>query len=274
MNQSGQVGWLSLLALVLVTSLAWPQNPAMRPDMPARILEIRPQAPEITQRFISLQRELQPSARSWVEEQARREMQRPTPDLAALRVQVRSRFAGSEASANSVHPQPPKATNIPSGADIEAMVFVVLMQAANDTDQDLQQIMAEVKAETAAKQKLRDLANEVIQEAASARPGATRQPCRTSICQSLPGELSPLAVTTARTKHPVRIAVPGNLTYAALQQLGAQMQLQADGLDDLSQQDQLQLQMLMDKRSQFEQMLSNIMKSQQDTASSVVSNLK
>ncbi len=44
-----------------------------------------------------------------------------------------------------------------AGGDIEALAFIVLMQATNDVDSDLKAIMAQVKAETAAKSHLRDL---------------------------------------------------------------------------------------------------------------------
>jgi hypothetical protein len=44
---------------------------------------------------------------------------------------------------------------IPAGGDIEELAFVVLMSATNDQDNDLQEIMNEVQALTAAKLLLR-----------------------------------------------------------------------------------------------------------------------
>jgi hypothetical protein len=44
---------------------------------------------------------------------------------------------------------------MPPGGDISELCFVVLMEATNDQDQDLQEIMNEVQAQTAAKQFLR-----------------------------------------------------------------------------------------------------------------------
>jgi hypothetical protein len=52
------------------------------------------------------------------------------------------------------------------GQDIDALAFIVLMNAANDMDKDLQEIMGEVKAMTNAKQKLRDLINLVNKDVA------------------------------------------------------------------------------------------------------------
>ncbi len=58
-------------------------------------------------------------------------------------------------------------TNMGVGnGDIEAVAFIVLMQATNDMDNDLQEIMAEVKSMTNAKQKLRDLINLVNKDVA------------------------------------------------------------------------------------------------------------
>src|ERR1043166_865685 len=47
------------------------------------------------------------------------------------------------------------------GGDIEAMVFIVLMEAAKSAREDLRAIMAEVKAITAAKSALRDVISKI-----------------------------------------------------------------------------------------------------------------
>jgi hypothetical protein len=46
-------------------------------------------------------------------------------------------------------------SGIPAGADVEELAFVVLMNATNDQDNDLQEIMNEVQAQTNAKQFIR-----------------------------------------------------------------------------------------------------------------------
>jgi hypothetical protein len=263
-----QIAVLTMLVLLPGTSYLCAQNSSMRMEA-VRPEAVRPLAPALTQRFTVLHSSLQPSARSWAEQQARMEAQRP-PDLAALQSQIRARFASSLSPAKPSSPS----LSIPAGADIEAMAFIVLMQATNDMDQDLQQIMDQVKAENEAKQQLRNLLNQVNRDVASASAGMKQQPCRTPGCQSLSSELMRLSAATAQSKRPVRLSAPANLTYGQLQQVAAQMNQQLDSLGDLSQQQQMQLQMLMDRRSQFEQILSNIMKKQQDTASSIVSNMK
>ena len=154
------------------------------------------------------------------------------------------------------------------------MVFVVLMQAANNADQDLQQIMNETKAMNAAKDRLRALAERAAREAASANAANAKQPCRTQFCQSLPAELREISGSTAQSRHPVRLSAPENLTNGQLPGIAGRINRQLSSVSDLSQQMQLQLQTAMDKRSQLEEMASNVMKKQQDTANAVVSNMK
>jgi len=47
-----------------------------------------------------------------------------------------------------------------------------------------------------------------------------------------------------------------------------------DSLQDMSDVDSLKLQQLMDNRSQLEQMLSNVLKKQDETASQILKNLR
>jgi hypothetical protein len=64
---------------------------------------------------------------------------------------------------------------IPAGADIEELAFVVLMQAANDQDNDLQEIMNQVQAQTAAKQFLRQQMQIVNNDVANNSAQQTRE---------------------------------------------------------------------------------------------------
>jgi hypothetical protein len=65
-------------------------------------------------------------------------------------------------------PSTPEGLGSLSGSgDIEAIAFVVMMEATRSAEQDLKTIMAEVKAMTAAKAKLRDLINTVNRDVAA-----------------------------------------------------------------------------------------------------------
>src|SRR5579864_352434 len=80
----------------------------------------------------SLLAQVNPSQRAWIVREARRSADGQVGDLTG---EVKSGY--------------------PGGGDIEALCFLVLMEATRDMDSDLQTIMAEVKAQTNAKQALR-----------------------------------------------------------------------------------------------------------------------
>ena len=224
--------------------------------------EVRPIQPEMTRRFAALQPRLQPSARMWVEQQARVEAQKSAPDVAGLESAIRSRFRTNARSA----------ANAP-GADIEAVAFLVMMQATQDMDKDLQAIMAEVKSMTNAKQKLRDLINQVNKDVAD-NAGKPDAPCLTPQCGSLASELKELAATTAGLRNPVRLSAPARPTHANLRVLQGQLKQNLDSMSEMSETESLRLQMVMDRRSKFMATLSNILKKMSNTSDSIVQNMK
>lgn len=70
----------------------------------------------------------------------------------------------------------------------------------------------------------------------------------------------------------VAAALKGALAEADAEIAG--LKRQHDSLSDLSQQDQLRLQMAMDRKNKLETMLSNIMKAASDTQQAIVNNMK
>lgn len=65
---------------------------------------------------------------------------------------------------------------IPPGADVDELAFVVLMDATNDQDQDLQMIMNEVQVQTKQKQLLRDRISIVNRDATGMETDAVTPP--------------------------------------------------------------------------------------------------
>jgi len=121
--------------------------------------------------------------------------------------------------------------------DIEAVAFLVLMQAAKSAQEDVRAVMAQVKAITAAKRRLRE----------KSRP-----------------------------------AVADELDYEAVFHVVATLyakQLQAEMAElleksELSEMEQLRLQMAMDRLAKMMSTLSNILKKMADTAGQITQNLK
>lgn len=139
----------------------------------------------------------------------------------------------------------------PPGMDIEALAFLVLMEATKDQEDDLRRIMAETQAENRKKA--------AIRAAIAARKAAGRS------CADL-GCVSSIAPTSEFGKPDIDALV-------------SQLKAKADGqrddaLSDMSQEDQLKLQMLMNQKSKLEEMISNMVKKLNDVQSKISDNLK
>lgn len=238
----------------------------LRPATATPEMAIRPVPPEIAKRAETLRASLQPSARSWIEQQAQIEAKRPTPNADALRAAIRQRFAAS------ISPGTSRPGGIAAGqADIDALVMIVMEQAAQDSAQDLQAQMQEMQEVAKQKQALRQIADEMQQaQMASAMNAA----CKTAFCRSLPSRLDEVNRSGARLPHPIHLQAPANITGQQLASLHAQLTQAADSTSDMSQQMQVELQMSMDRRSKALEILSNIEKKQSDTQSSIIQNLK
>lgn len=116
------------------------------------------------------------------------------------------------------------------GADIEALAFIVMMQAAKSAQDDLKSIMQGVKEVNEGKAKLR---------AMETRPNA-------------------MSAITAQQLNADAVAINGKL----------------DSMSELSEEEQLRLQMAMDRRSKMMDALSNILKKLSDTSNAIIQNLK
>ncbi len=241
----------------------------LKPAAAASEMAIRPVPPEIARRAQTLRASLQPSARSWIEQQARIEAKQQVPNADALRAAIRQRFADSLAQKASGQP------GAPAGQmDVDAIVMMVMEQAAQDGQQELQAQMQQMQEATKEKQAMRQLLDEMQQAMAQMQAGAKNATCKTAFCQSLPSRLDGLSRSTAGLPHPVHVQAPASITGQQLSSLAAQIKEADDSLSDMSQQMQTQMQMTMDARSKALEMLSNIEKSESDTQNSIVQNLK
>jgi len=240
-----------------------------RPSAATPQMTIRPVPPEIAKRAESLRASLRPTAKAWIEEQAQIEAKRPAPNADALRTAIRQRFADSLAQ------EAARRLGAAAGQiDVDAVVVIVMEQAAQDGEQDLQAQMQQMQAAMNEKQELRQLLDEMQQAMAQMQASAKNAACKTAFCQSLPSRLDGLSRSSAKLPHPIHVQAPPNITGQQLSSLDAQLKQAADSLNDISEQDQLRLQMLMDARSKFLQTLSDIEKSQSDTQNAIVQNLK
>lgn len=132
-------------------------------------------------------------------------------------------------------------------ADVEAMAFVVLMEAARSAQDDLKAIMQGVKAANAAKQKLRALFKEKEKTHHAGR-GALD-------FESMFGLMA-----TLYAKH--------------LDEEAGDLLDKLDSMSEMGEMESLRLQMAMDRMSKMMSTLSNLLKKMADTSSQITQNLK
>jgi hypothetical protein len=154
-------------------------------------------------------------------------------------------------------------------ADIESLVLVVMMGAAQGMTDDLKQIMAEVKSMTAAKQNLRDLISKVARdvvvstvagvqgkEVGFARNGLGGERAYHRVPIPVPDPDSPGGVQTVA----VDLVESRIATLDTLRAVQDDLKGRLDSMNEMSEMTWLRLQMAMDRRSKFIEALSNLMK--------------
>jgi hypothetical protein len=137
-----------------------------------------------------------------------------------------------------------------AGADIEALVFYVMMEAANGAEQDLRSIMEENKKMEEQKQALR-AAMTVDGKFKTAHPRVAKVTLQSS----------PVAIYRAPAP------LPPNATIE-------QMQKRLDDLDQLETLNQIRIQALTNQQQQATAVMSNVMKSIHDSHANVIRNLR
>lgn len=143
-----------------------------------------------------------------------------------------------------------------SELDIEALCFIVLMEAAKSAQEDLRAIMAEVKAINEAKQTQRELLT-------------TMQDIRDDGCGPDEGESD-----DGDAEYEDGDDDPCASRLQALSNRIDEIRDQLDSLNEAGEVQQLRLQIIMERRAKAYETLSNLLKKMSDTASTIVANLK
>jgi hypothetical protein len=261
----------TMLLLSLNVGGQSPASHAITPT-PAAKMEIHPIPQELLQRYEPLYAALQPSAKTWVDQQVKIELQRPKPDLNALRAAIRQRFPRSFAS------QASGVAAAEKNRDVDVVAFLVLTQSAQQTQAQqryqLQQIQEFNTVSQALSQTLYQLAQQTGQLHPAKGSADDDKPCQTPFCTSLPSSLASLNRASATLPHPLHLQAPARLTFAQLQALKNQIQNALNSVGDDSQLANVDLQNILQLQQQIIQMLSDISKLMNDTAMSVIRNMK
>ena len=168
-----------------------------------------------------------------------------------------------------------------SSADVEALAFIVLMEAAKSAREDLKDIMARLKAINAAKATLRERLLDVRRDCAANSVRRDGEPL--DLSRGLGSERAyhqvllpyldpdgPGGVRMVKTDlHHGRIVRPRDLDVA-LEAVTSHL----DGLSEMGEMESLRLQMAMDRLSKMMSTLSNLLKRVSETSNAIVQNLK
>ncbi len=176
--------------------------------------------------------------------------------------------------------------------DISEIAQMVMMTATKDMDDDIRLIMAEIKAMTQAKQRLRELIkdlNQWISKEMSKHPKSKEINLEKVTGKSPNGEFKvsgqkvkysepqpdiEAADLVAKCATVYDLSGGDGVTIQGIKSLLDELKGKLDGMNEMSEMTSLRLQMTMDRRSKFITTLSQMMKKISSTQDVLVQNLK
>ncbi len=154
-------------------------------------------------------------------------------------------------------------------ADIEALCFLVLMQASKSAQEDLKAIMAKVKSINEQKAKQRELLSSMQKEKAMSAIQLDSFKFLNSRTKALQKGNNPDAIKLVRSG-----ALNKSISKADMDAMVKQTKSHLDSMSEMGEMESLRLQMAMDRMSKMMSTLSNLLKKISDTAQSITQNLK
>ena len=156
-----------------------------------------------------------------------------------------------------------------NGQDIEALAFLVLMQAAKSAQEDLKAIMAKVKAVNEQKAKQRELLSKMQQQRTISAIQLDSFKLLQNRTLALQQGRNPDSIKFVRSSSRVK-TVSKNEMDAIVTKLKNDL----DSMSEMGEMESLRMQMLMDRQSKIMSTLSNLLKKISKTADEIVQNLK
>ena len=168
-----------------------------------------------------------------------------------------------------------------SSSDIEAIAFLVMMEAAKSSQDDLSDVMASVKAINNQKQALRKILDTVNKLEGSAKATDASDP-RLQHLNVTPKKPKLKTTATKVLKLPISVLgpdpkLPSNaktMTKAQLTNLSESTKSDLDTLTEMGEAESLRLQEAQARLTKMMQTLSNLLKKMGDTDSTIIKNLK
>lgn len=166
-----------------------------------------------------------------------------------------------------------------TGLDIEALAYIVLMQAARDAEEDLKEIISEIESINKAKRELRKLVEKIKHDISNSTGQKRPKYDSNGLGSERAYHRAPIPVPDPGQKGGVRFLQTDLFTgriadVAILESIRNDLRDRLESMDELSEITSLRLQLVVDRRSKFLSTLSNILKKISCTQDSIVQNLK
>jgi len=147
--------------------------------------------------------------------------------------------------------------------DVQSLAFLVMMEAAQSSQDDLRDTLTNMQSINAAKAKQRSSIN-AMQTAEQATKSAASSDYEKTAND---GQVNPSTSFNA-------FEASASFSYDDIKATQVQVKGQLDSMNEMSEMTSMRLQMAMDRRSKFVEALSNIMKKIDSTQETIVQNLK
>lgn len=156
-----------------------------------------------------------------------------------------------------------------NGQDIEAIAFLVLMQASKSAQEDLKAIMAKVKSINEQKAKLRNAMNKINSSRTISNVQLDSFHLVINQSKALQKGNNPDTVKLARSA-----SGKSKVNKKELDAIREKMKGDLDSMSEMGEMESLRLQSAMDRMSKMNSILSNLLKKIHDTQQSIIQNLK
>jgi hypothetical protein len=159
--------------------------------------------------------------------------------------------------------------------DIEALVALVMMQCAKDQEQDMKNMMKEIKKRNEEKQNLRE-AQQAMEQNKNAMSSQMLDSFKllTTTKANTVIKTQTTRVQTVPTATKVNTPVVTKVSDVEIKEVQDAIKIKHDSISELNEAQILQMQRQMDKRSKLEDSISNIMRKIAETQNSIIQNLK
>lgn len=157
-----------------------------------------------------------------------------------------------------------------TGQDIEALAFLVMMQASKSAQEDLKAIMAKVKSINNQKTQQRELLSKMQQQKTITAIQLDSFKMLQSRTVALKNGQNPDAIKFTRSSS----RVSSTVSKAELDAMVIKAKNDLDSMSEMGEMESLRLQMAMDRQSKMTSTLSNILKKISQTADQIIQNLK